>query len=189
VKIPHKKKEKVNKIQYAIASDLISDQMKKHIFFKLVNNLLTWTREELKKYDLEEHEIDSEIFIMSCSLLDRFDETRSSLIPFLERHIDWELSRLFKKLRREVILKEKIQKDYIIVFADEIYLKSPELFIFEDKFLGKLFTQSEKYVIHEILLEEHINYLNLSEKLSIDRRTLKNKIDIIRTKLEDNYYG
>lgn len=188
MKIPHKKKERINKIQHLMTSDLVLLKTKKYIFYKIILDLLDWVLDEIKKYDLEKDEIKSEVFILSCRLYNNFDETKSSLIPFLEQHIDWELARLFKKLKKETILQEQVPKKYTNSLPEEVYIKLPESLFFEDRFLGKVFTTSEKYVIQEILSEEHINYLNLSEKSGIDRRTIKDKVDSIKNKLEELIY-
>lgn len=182
--IPHKKKDKVNKIQYVLSTNKLKEKTKKHIFYKLITDLLDWAINDIKQYDLEDSEIQSELFILSCKLFNRFDETKSSLIPYLEKQIDWELSRLFKKLNKIKDQQDKTIYD-IPEESYEIEIQDiPENVIFQDSFIFKSFTHAEKYVIQEIMFEESSNYLNLSEKLGIDRRTIKNKVDKIKEKLE-----
>ena len=186
MKISQQVAKKIKKAEPAIMSTEVKSSIKSTLLFstsyKLFYKLLSPI---MKEKGLTKDEINSELFIFCAALIKRYDPKKSSLIPFLCHQVPWEMARFFKKFSRPVILQEQIQREYSYKLNEDCYLEYLESILFENRFIGKVFTPDERCVIYHIALDEGVNCLKLSRKLGIDRKTIKDKVESIRSKLSE----
>lgn len=146
---------------------------RRYALYLLLRPRLGWLKSEIKKLDIESDEAESEIYLMCCRLFDRFDPTKSSIVPYLTRHIPWESSRLLRVLSKEPDMPIGLtQSEEICYMQEEFYWTVPHILL-EDRYIGNLFTKDEKYLMY-VILESDIDELNqvaIAEKTKINRRT------------------
>lgn len=146
---------------------------RRYALYLLLRPRLGWLKAEIKKLDIENDEAESEIYIMCCRLFDRFDPTKSSIVPYLTRHIPWESSRLLKILSKETDIPIGLtQSEELYYMQEEFYWTVPHILL-EDRYIGNLFTKDEKYLMY-VILESDIDELNqvaIAEKIKINRKT------------------
>jgi hypothetical protein len=192
MKIKKRNRDRLNKLDTILRNNSVKESTKRNLFYhELRYHLLDWLIPKIKELDYEDAEINSELFLFSCRLYKEYDQSKSSLVPYLESRMDWKIANLFSRRlnKRPPILKEPFYKDYSYEMDNEVYLSSPSSILFENRYLGKVFTSSLKCVIQELLEEDRLNYLNLSQKLGISSFLLKIKVEKIRSKLEEMYHN
>jgi hypothetical protein len=149
-----------------------------------------WFKKELvQKYNLEPDEAESELYILCANLFKGFDYTKSSIIPYLSKHIPWKINHLKRKLDKTLLTEEAsgftiLDSSYEI--EEEYYWSVPEILI-NDKYVGKSFTKSEKYLIY-IILTSGNNALSqqcIANICNVDRKTIASKISDIREVLDN----
>ena len=146
---------------------------KRRIFYKSIRPLLDWLFSRIEEnYLLEDGEIESELYILSCRLFHSFNKSKSSIIPYLEKYIVFFAQKLEIKLNKQlsrILPFEEERFDYI---DEEFYWRDNNI-LFTDKYVGGVFTNSEKYIINRILeLEDNeLNKTNIAKKLSLDVKT------------------
>lgn len=130
-------------------------------FYLLIRPLLDWFKEELISKGLEQDEAESETYLCAAKIYGKFDTSRSSIIPYLEKAIPWYTA---KALRRFEKTKEPyITDDIQQISINEEFYWDPIKILFEERYIGKCFTRAEKWAITKVLNEEKIS--------SIERKT------------------
>lgn len=149
---------------------------RRYCFFLIIFPTLEFMMPELIALGLETNEAISELFILSSNLFNNFDIERSSIIPYLEKHIPWKIKEMFDKLDKTKLIEKPIGltvSEYGNSYMDmEFYWKN---ILFEESWIGKCFTRSEKCLISRIITSD-INDLtinSLARRSNIGRKKLK----------------
>jgi len=167
-----------------------SDRLR--VFYKLIRPLLSWIKEDyISRYFLTSQEAESELYLFSAQLFDKYNPNKSSIVPYLTKFIVFYKTKYDRKLSRQY-LSEEIPSGLIAPpkkiteIQEEYYLSCPN-FIFESRFLGKSFTLIAKYIITVLLTmdKEDLNTYNLSRKFNVSRQTMKKHLDEISEQLEE----
>ena len=161
-----------------------------YVFYLLVRPHLLWLRDKLiENFHMKNCEAESEVYIFCANLFNNFNYEKSSIVPYLVKYIPWIASKLERKLTRQ-LLKEVPsglinipEKPYGI--QEEYYWKVPNILL-TDRYIGKSFTRSEKYVIYMILTSDskELTKNHLARKCNIDRKTMVSKLMDLREVLE-----
>jgi DNA-binding phage protein len=164
-----------------------------YVFYLLLRPIILWLKDELVIRGLEPDEAESEIFLLADDIFKHFDTTKSSIIPYLMKAIMWRINKLRKKLDEQELKEEpygllKMPEEYYI--DTECYLKPLE-FIFEDRYLGKCFTNGEKYLIYIILTadDKSLNNTELARRANIGRKNIRRRFSNIKNVLMNGGYN
>ncbi len=146
-------------------------------FYKVFRPCLLWTADSLKEMGLESHEVESELYILSCNIFKHYDPEKSSIIPYLSKRADWYISDHIESVssRYRPLKKEDISnKEWSCVIDEEFYWRTPGI-LFENKYVGKCFTRSEKYLISMIIAadDRKLSHQSLANMSLIGRRRMK----------------
>lgn len=164
--------------------DSLSLAAKRKIFFYLIRPLLDWLFDRIKEnYNLEDNEIESELFIYSCKLFHSFDKSKSSIVPYLQKYIIFYAQKLETKLNKSTLNKETLVcKEKFTFLNDDFILLN---ILFESRFEGRYFTNKEKYIINRILeLEDSkISRINIAKSLKINIKTCNKLLDNLKEKV------
>lgn len=156
---------------------------RRYVFYLLLRPLLQWLKPILVSKGLEPAEAESELFLLCSDIYDRFNPKKSSIVPYLEKQIPWSIGRLARRFKKK---EPEFHYDTIqYEMEEEFYWSTPEILI-ENKFVGKLFTNSEKYVISKILTsdDDKITQVDIAMQLGVSRITVNKHISEIRDKLK-----
>jgi len=153
-----------------------------YVFYLLLRPCLLWLRERLiENFHMRSCEAESELYILCGGLFNSFNYKKSSIVPFLVKHIPWAASKLERKLTKQ-ILKEIpsgliTMPDEPYKIEEEYYWSVPDV-LMNDRYVGKSFTKGEKYVIYTILTSdnEELTVSHLARKCNIDRKTMTQKL-------------
>jgi len=155
------------------------------VFYKLLRPLLSWLKEDIiNTFNIESDEAESEIYIFCAKLYNKYNPTKSSIIPFLLKFIPLCKTNLYYQLNKKTIKEIPSgllqQEDSPSYTQEEYYYIYPKI-IFEDRYIGKSFTFTQKYIINELLMldNDELNNLKLAEKLNLSRQTTAKKLEEI----------
>jgi hypothetical protein len=161
-----------------------------YAFYLLLRPMLSWLGETLSEYNLEKDEVESELYLFCAELFKRFNPKKSSIIPYLEKHIPWIAGHWVAKLKRNIIPEEPqglfIESEGTCEIQEQFYW-TPENILFEERYIGKSFTVSEKYVIFRILIADKsdLTQAGLARICGLSRKTMINKLKEMSSKLEE----
>ena len=164
---------------------------RQYVFYILLRPILSWVKETMvNDFSLEPEEAESELYLLCCRLFDKFDKDKSTLVPYLKKHLPWKVNHLIRKLnkysQRELPagLTKIPEEPYKL--QEEYYWKIPDL-LTTDKFVKKLFTKSLKYYIYKILASEDdkLTKKDLSKSCGISRPTMIKQILELQEVLSD----
>jgi len=183
VKLPSRRKDLIRKYEVSLFhDDLYSKDEIVNIIYVLLTPVLQWLKDIS---DLEDDEIESEIFLMCEALYRGYNKDKSSFIPFLEFQLPWYLSKLSNKLDKltEELPKEEYSLEQYI--EKELFLSVPNIFYF-NKWMFKYLNRSEKYIIYMILTSDRdeLSQQKLADRMNVERKTIRNKLLRIREALE-----
>ena len=159
-------------------SDIGSPHDKMYGFYLLLRPQLNWVKESILEKGLTSNEAESELYIVCSAIYLGYDKTKSSIIPYLEKQIPWYISKMLKKIENSVCLDEVpaglIDGGGSYEMKEEFYWKVPSILL-EERYVGKCFTRSEKYVMYKILVSDrrHLSIQKLAKTCNIDRKTMK----------------
>lgn len=154
-------------------------------FYLLMRPLLGWAKRHLLELGLLAEEAESELFIMCEKLFSGYDKYKSSLIPYLEKQLPWQISKMFSRVDKYTCTEEEpnglLALEDVYELDEEFYWSTPNI-LFEDRYIGKFFTRSEKYVISIVLTadESDLSAKGLARLCGIDRRTMKEMLEGIQ---------
>jgi len=173
-------------------SDVNSHEEKVYGFYLLLRPILGWAKRSLLEKGLASSEAESELFILSELIYSNYDNTKSSLVPYLEHQIPWYVSKMLTKVEKYMCSSEApvglIDTGGTYEIDEEFYWKVPGI-LFEENYVGKCFTRGEKYVILTIIMSS--NYRDLStqgiaKRLGITRHTVRDKLEDIKEVMIQN---
>ncbi len=162
-------------------SDASSQADKTYAFYLLLRPVLGWAKKSLLDLGLLAAEAESELYIMCVSLFNGFDKYKSSLVPYLEKQIPWYVRIMLDRVRKYMCPLEEaaglIDTGGEKELDEEFYWTIPNV-LFEDRYVGKSFTRSEKYLIYMILAadESQLTAQGLAKSCGIDRRIMKDRL-------------
>lgn len=163
------------------------------VFWKLMRPILEWVKKDmLQNTELTPAEAESEIYLFCADLFAGFDPDRSSIIPYLARFTGHYKAKLDRKLARyanpDVPVGLLRAKDEPYEMYDECYLSTPGI-LFENRYIGKLFTMSEKCTINRILAADdmELDKTYLAKQCAVSRNTMSTNLAEIATILEEAY--
>lgn len=182
VNLSSKDKDRIKKYELTILNKEYKYNDRLNLFHKIVLPLYKEISIKLLSIGIFQEELEGELYLISDYILRRYDSNKSSLIPYIERMLFWYLSNIKEK-------KEYYPKEFIEEYQldEEFYFAAPKILL-EDRYVGKLFTKEEKYIIFRILLMDKLSIRKLSKELNISRENLIQIIKNIRRKLNDNEY-
>lgn len=166
----------------------ISYKLKTKLLWLYIKPLLSWAAEELiNKFNITETEAESELYILCYELIKNYNISKSSVVPYLVRFIPLYYSKTVRKLEKEYKkyitygLKPK-EESYNI--EEEYYWQSPKILL-ENKYVGKVFTKEQKYLISIIITLDNPTCVELASKCNISRETMRQLLQQLKNTLED----
>jgi hypothetical protein len=170
-------------------SEDASAEEKLHGFYLLLRPILGWVQVELAQLGLEKHEVESELYILSCIIFKHFNKDKSSIIPYLEKQLEWRAGRFVAEAKKRYAptpAEDYRAQQWHDSIDEEFYWRAPSILI-EDRYVGKCFTRSEKYTILHIMTSDKLNLSTkaLARTMGVDRRTMKEKLNDIRNIFAD----
>jgi len=172
--IPSTQADKIREYQNGLFHrEDIPESDRRYALYLILRPRLGWLKQKIKELDIESDEAESEIYLMCCNLFYRFNPKKSSLVPFLTRHIPWESSKLLKKLSKN---REEpsglLESDEQFFLQEEFYWTIPHILL-EDRYIGKSLTRGERYVISVILESDsdELSQVAIANKMNINRKT------------------
>lgn len=160
---------------------------RRYVFHRVLVDSLQWIHFKLLDLGLEAHEANSEIFLLCCDLFNRFDRSKSSIVPYIENNISWMAAELIKKYNKQKeIPSGLLQLDEEYEIYEEYYLTSPA-FLFENKWLARDLSQSQKNLILKILTNESLTLRSLANECRLSYVTIQTQLQNIATAIKDGY--
>jgi hypothetical protein len=162
-------------------SDVSSRKDRVYGFYLLLRPVLGWAKRALLERGLLAAEAESELFILCSRLFKEHKKYQSSIVPYLEVQIPRRVSDMLTRVSKYMCLEEEpsgfIDAGGEYNLDEEFYWTVPNI-LFEDRFVGKCFTNSEKYVISVLLAadEKDLTTKGLARLCNLDRRTMKTKL-------------
>lgn len=160
---------------------------RQYVFYILLRPIVLWVKElMIKDFNLEPSEAESELYIFCCDVFSGFKPDKSSIIPYLQKGIEWKISRLVRKLlksqRHLLNTINDLQESYL---PQEEYYWDPIKLLTTDRYIKNLFTYKEKYVIYSILMSDDnkLTKKDLSETFGISRPTMTKILNNIKDRL------
>ena len=182
--IPRKIEKNLRRFEHGLLS--VNHENKYKGFYLVIRPLLKWVKPHLEKEGLEPYEAESELYIISCDLLDGFNPDKSSLVPYICRQSVWYIKKHAEKVKRYTREKFVELKDYDISYEydNEFYLSVPFL-LREEKYIARHLTRGERYITSKILEsdKQSLSQAKLAGILNIERATLKTLLNNIAEKL------
>jgi len=175
--IPARRRRLLRNFEQALFYSKHNKTEQRYAFYLLLRPELTFSEKPMAEF-LEPLEIENELYILCMNVYSEFDREKSSIVPYLSRVLPWHFSRLFKRLKKEY----KNLRDLIADQEEESYLLDEEFYwqniLYQDTFVGKCFTRSEKYIIHRILNsdEEDLTIMKLANQLGRKRWQMKERL-------------
>jgi hypothetical protein len=156
-----------------------------YIFYLLVRPLLLWSKKAFKDLGFEKDEVESEFYLLAEKLFVGFKPDKSSIVPYLEKHIPWKIKSRLDYINKYNIYNNKIDNSYIDIYT--IYNID---ILFQNRFEGKLFTAAEKYVISKILSsdDDSLSVSDIAKELNVNRKTIYKYYETIAEKLSQKEF-
>jgi hypothetical protein len=185
VYLSYKTKEKLRFYSFSLFySNTWNINHRRYVFFLIIKSDLGWIRSLLEKHGLENEEIDSEIFLLSVRLFDGFNTEKSSIIPYLEKSINWKVSSLLRKYKKSNKITKPPIKENSYTIEKEFYLKSPN-FLFENRWIGKNLSFSQKNLILKILTMDFVTVRDLANECRLSKSTIATQLQDIAAVLKE----
>jgi hypothetical protein len=184
MKVPSARAELLRNYQKVLFHDDTNPlSERRYVFYLLLRPILQWLKLVLISNGLEPSEAESELFLFCCNLYTRFDSKKSSIVPYLERAIPWEINHLMRRFKRKELKIQDITESNKI--EEEYYWNIPDI-ILEKRYVGKFFTSGEKYIISKILAsdDDKLTQVDIATQLGVTRVTANKYISEIREKLQ-----
>ncbi|RLD51553.1 MAG: hypothetical protein DRI97_15540 [Bacteroidetes bacterium] len=181
--IPSKIAKNIRRFERSLLDTDLKNRNKS--FYLAVRPFLKWIKPCLIGYSLSKQEAESELFILACDLLERYDPEKSSLVPYLQKQTIWAVASVFTKVDKQTFpFPEREETEESYEYEDEFYLTG-SFVLLEDKFIPKTLSKGERYIVSTILAldKESLSQAKLASILSIERPTLKTKLLEIASKL------
>lgn len=160
---------------------------RRNVFYRVLVDSLQWIHFKLIEQGLEVYEANSEIFLLCCNLFERFDRSKSSIVPYLENNVRWMAAELIKKYNKQKEIPSgllQLETEYEI--ETEYYLTSPA-FLFEKKWLARHLSKSQKNFILKILTNESPTLRSLANECRLSRATIQTQLQNIAIVIKDGY--
>ena len=178
INLSSKDKDRIRKYETILLNKEYKYTDRLKLFHKIISPLYKNISERLLLTGTFKKDLDGSLYLISDEIFKKYNPERSSLVPYIERVLFWYLDQIKEK-------KEYYPLEFIEEYQldEEFYYRVPNI-LFEDKYIGKLFTIEEKYVINQILTSDSFSIRKLSRDLSISRESLKQIINSIKEKIK-----
>lgn len=179
VNLSSKDKDRIRKYEPIILSKDYTYNDRLILFHKIVSPLYGKFIEKLLETGLSQEETPGELYLISDNILKKYNPNKSSLVPYIERILFWYLNQIRpNKNYYPLEFIEEYQLD------EEFYYSIPNILL-EEKYIGKLFTKEEKYIIYKLILLDKLSIRQLAKELNISRESLIQIINNIKEKLNE----
>ena len=159
---------------------------RRYVFYLILRSSLDWVYDGLLKTNLEKDEIESEIFLLTTRLFSRYDPYKSSIVPYIEKHLPWKVGMLIKKYTQsDPNYEAPIEYSYEMD-DNEFYLTSPG-FLFEKKWLAKHLSQAQKHLILRVLLTDSISLRSLAKECRLSKSAVAGRLQYIADIIEERF--
>lgn len=169
----------------------IPESDRRYALYLLLRPRLGWLKKEIKDLGIEGDEAESEIYLMCCNLFHKFNPAKSSIVPFLTRYIPWEASKLLRRLSKETEEPVGLTTTGGMHLTQEEYYWTIPHILLEDRYIGKLFTRSEKYLMYVILESDldELDQVSIAKTIDVNRKTWISRMKDLREILESEGFN
>lgn len=183
-------KNRIRKYEYSLLNNEHSYEDRLYTLYLLLLPALKWHRNILSNLGLSKIEIESEIYLMIDSMFKKFDKEKSSLVPYLEKALDWYFSAVKNNIDKNEILTCLEDTEDIYLLDEEFYFSVPDI-LYGNSYIKKYFTKAEKYLIYRILIsdDDRLSERKLARDIGISRENLRNRLENIRNILINGGYN
>lgn len=159
-----------------------------YAFYLLIFPAMEWMKPTYSNLGLEEDEIDSEIFLLIAGLFKGYKRDKSSIVPYVENSIKFQLSKSIRQLSKGKLEVPSglLQEETGIYEINESYYWNYNSILLEKKYIRKYFTRSENYLIYRIIDSDYdkLNNRSLAQSIGISRENLRSRLDDLKKKYE-----
>lgn len=163
-----------------------------YAFYLLMLPVLEWVKPSFYGIGLSNEETETEVFLMVNNIFNGYNSDKSSLVPYVENSIKWQLDKCIRRL-----LKTRVEEPSGFLLEDDSYFLEENYYwngnkvLFEDRYIGKCFTRSEKYLIHKIIntSSDRLSHRLMSEDFKISRENLRLRLNDLKEVLTTGGYN
>ena len=183
-------KSRIRKYEYSLLNKDHSYEDRLYTLYLLLVPVLKWHRGVLSDLGLSNVEIESELYLMIDSMFRKFDKEKSSLVPYLEKALDWYFSSLKNNIEKDENLTCLEETKELSLLDEEFYFSVPDI-LYGNSYIKKCFTKAEKYLIYRILIsdDDRLSERKLARDIGISRENLRNRLENIRNILINGGYN
>lgn len=190
MKLSRKEKEQIGKFERAILNEEHSYGDRLYTLYLILYNKLQLLKSQFEISTLEPDEIQSELFLLCDDLYKKYDRTRSSLVPYIEKYIyilpTHTIAGLKKRYSSEKI---SLTEEEISTTLSECYFSAPNI-LFENKYIGRILDRSEKYILYKIILmDEEPSERNISKEIGLSRENTRQRLKEIKRKINNGGFN
>lgn len=160
-------------------------QPRQYTFYVLLRPVLDWAKTAFVEAGLEPDEAESELFLLTIRIFNKYDLTKSSIVPYVERAITWEVSSFIKKLSRKEV-RDPFEHEISYQMPDEIYLSIPA-FLLENKWLARDLSRAEKHLILRLLVNEHQGCRTLADDCRMGKTAMNTRLSNLVGKIRGRF--
>jgi hypothetical protein len=185
--LPERRRKLLRNYSRALTSREYSKSDKRYVLYLLLRPSLTWFKNALKKKGLEEDETESEVYILTDRLLNRYDPTRSSFVPYIEKQLPWMASRAIynNKELREVPCGIDIDMGSYEI-EQEVCLSVPNILL-ENRWIARDLSFSEKNLILRLLTADDSSCRTLANGCGESKSSINNRLNDLSDKLKGRF--
>lgn len=190
MKFSRKEKEQITKFERAILNEEYPYSERLYTLYLILFNKLQLLKLQFDGVDLEPDEIQSELFILCDEIYKKYDRTRSSLVPYLEKYIyiipSIFINKLKKRYSNQKLSLTEVENS---ITLSECYLSAPNI-LFENKYIGRFLDRSEKYILYKIILmDEEPSERNISKEIGLSRENTRKRLKEIKAKITNGGFN
>lgn len=160
---------------------------RRYVFYLALRSSLGWVKDSLIDEGLEEDEAESEIFLLTTRLFKKYNPERSSIVPYIEGCLSYKAADLIRKHKEPPALPPRFlhpEESYEI--EGEYYLTGPG-FLFENRWLAKNLSRSQKHLILKVLMTDSTGARSLANNCLLGKSTVTNQLQDIAGIMEGRF--
>ena len=148
-----------------------------YAFYLLLLPVVEWVKPAYLELGLSKYEVESEAFLLIDKVFRNYKKEKSSIVPYVERSIDWYLKNEIRRLRKTSVEDPSgLMDDECGVYEiEEDYYWNHNKILFEDQYVGKCFTKGQKYLIYRIINSDcaRLSNRDLAQDIEISKGTVR----------------
>lgn len=185
--LPEKRRKLLRNYSRALTSREYSMADKRYVLYLLLRPSLVWLKNQLKEKGLEEDEAESEIYILIDMLLKKYDPTRSSFVPYVEKQLPWIASRVVNNQKELKEIPYGIDIDYgSYQIEEEVGLSVPNILL-EKRWIARDLSFSEKNLILRLLTADDSSCRTLANGCGESKSSINNRLNDLSDKLKGRF--